>query len=1031
MRMTTEKKRAVIYVYLLVSGSVLCAKEREPQKPLERKISFSHQSSGIKINENSQLIVSKPIANWDGTLAVPDAASASSPATITGEKISFEGGILIGGGSQALFTGLYDPSGNGGLDTILLQGSPYKPQRFRAEPGVVLKRVCVSGTNNILEGQPSFTTPTNMTAAIKLEDSQTQLVLDLHSKLTVSIDLQGGLLCLADSLEFSDHAQIYPQGRVSLNGHTLSFGGHDLSLGHTIVWQDGGKISLCGKTHLTGEWVFDGDTHINGNGNLLDLRSGGTIRIRPDTKLYLTDLKLGGLGRPDLVNPGIGNGWIVFDHDETSSLILQQVEIELDGTYTITNGHVVVCGPTTVGTKEHFLAFRVPAGATTTKRLTIDGTTLWKDNLDVPEIFAGGIDVGAGEPAPLLDKVNSGTIKCASSTGSTTVVIGGGGDVEEVHVYPEVCIATVGSTFPGAIFGTTTIGDGIVGGPTNFTWDGRGRTIVFADWEGGPQFKVLAGHTITLSDIDFSRIHDHTFSFGDDDSQIIIGNDVTFEIDEDTTISQPNGLVVNAPDAPFEIAGMHGCKMFSLSADYNGAPVLDLNEHTLVLENIMFDGLEHIDADPGALIDIRCNTVARAGDTVNENIDFNVVGPHSQLIASNASGTINADNAEVSDFSINPDAGTYPYRPLDLTLANNSTLNLADSPTTLGPDDTITVQGVGNVINVTNTFTLEGSVALEPGAELTFAFAQECGAQGRLIIDTDIDVPEDARLTFRGNGEVEVFHTHRFNLGGTSDANRGVLSVVEFARFLLQDRPQGVVETEAFIDGIGIICVDRGGEIRIGDVRHLIIGSAPEDDIVVMVDRNGAIHAQGRGSIISLQQGRFDLDFEQGGMLSITDRAIFEVNSLKNTAAAGFVERWVFDTNGILNIDTDGILRLSANRDNLPTFWENEGGDVRGDGLVEWQGTRFAGRIQHRLFQDRRIQPFALVSAFVQRQTNLANSTVFIDSQGRDVLRLQNGRLVYLRAKDVISRENSAGGVIGFNSVDGRTFTINLDGSRS
>jgi hypothetical protein len=57
-------------------------------------------------------------------------------------------------------------------------------------------------------------------------------------------------------------------------------------------------IQLNGPTLLSGRWTFTGsEAHINGNGKrFLDLTTGGTLWIRAGTKLYLSGVKLRGVG---------------------------------------------------------------------------------------------------------------------------------------------------------------------------------------------------------------------------------------------------------------------------------------------------------------------------------------------------------------------------------------------------------------------------------------------------------------------------------------------------------------------------------------------------------------------------------------------------------------------------------------------------------------------------------------------------------------------------------------------------------------
>jgi len=198
---------------------------------------------------------------------------------------------------------------------------------------------------------------------LTLSGPEAQVMLDL-SYSDNSIDLNGGSVVLTRDLKFGDDTRFVHTGTVNLNGKTLSFGGLPLTWDTQVLWRHASDIQLNSRTELNTTWYFDGDGHVSANGNIIDLTGGGTLWVRQNTALWLTNMKI----------KGLGSGHIVFE-DQTSQLLLSNVEIELDNDYTFTTGGIYVEGPTTIITKDKIVSFEQKAS------LTVDGLTLWYDTL--------------------------------------------------------------------------------------------------------------------------------------------------------------------------------------------------------------------------------------------------------------------------------------------------------------------------------------------------------------------------------------------------------------------------------------------------------------------------------------------------------------------------------------------------------------------------------------------------------------------------------------------------------------------------
>ena len=151
---------------------------------------------------------------------------------------------------------------------------------------------------------------------------------------------------------------------MEFNNNSLSFGGTPVTLSGKLLLKKAADLIFNSKVTVTGQLTFDGDGQVSGNGNLMDISLGGTLAIRPNTTIYMTNLKLRGLGL----------GKIMF-YDDTSQLYMSNVEIEMDRNYSVTTGGIYMEGPTNIVTKNNRLSFSLKGS------LTVDGIALTYDTL--------------------------------------------------------------------------------------------------------------------------------------------------------------------------------------------------------------------------------------------------------------------------------------------------------------------------------------------------------------------------------------------------------------------------------------------------------------------------------------------------------------------------------------------------------------------------------------------------------------------------------------------------------------------------
>lgn len=541
-------KTAILFRLLLLFAIVA--------KPVDARLKFSSKNSTIElVGAGTQLRLTEDITGWDGTLKIEDESLAGAAATInsdTGDKtITFDNGCVINGHAEALFTGVFDPNDDGGFDQIELKGN----HRYRAEPGRILKKLEAVGQNNLLEGSPTFTVADHTSGGTpgaagifivsgdEYGNDPGSLEIDVQSKLNTSIVMDPNTqLSLRDSLSFTNDAYVRvatdgDTANINLNEMEVAFGGGVSSIQPQVVnWRRNGKISFCSKVTLGGDddvatqWRFRGSGgaaratyHINGHGNTLELGCNTTIVVDANTTLYLTDLKLKGLGRTGC---DTNEEPTIMLTDCTSQVVYQNVTVEFAGPYTFDSGVHSICGPTTFFVCEHDVTFCDES------LLVIDGETLWVDTgqFATDDPSAGQILFCNNHDAYLGCIVPSAILPAGSSHDGITNFL-----FSECGAIKVKCDCTdldIGTVVDIEKKGTTiNFNDATTFGPDNFTIvanatqtvvsednlylaenrtmnipndtliDGNGHAIEFAA-DGGPFITVQPGTTLTFSNVE-------------------------------------------------------------------------------------------------------------------------------------------------------------------------------------------------------------------------------------------------------------------------------------------------------------------------------------------------------------------------------------------------------------------------------------------------------------------------------------------------------------------------------------------------
>ncbi len=272
---------------------------------------------------------------------------------VKGSNIYFEDAYLTSGLSESYLNGMLNPSFKGdnivkdvtqfGRIELAQRGADFDSSDFfMTNPGGMLAQILVKPGFSSMRGQPLFFGKNDIT----LEDYTSVLGIGIQNTLNSNIILNGGALYLQNDLSLGDDATFVGDGQIVFNNRRISLGGTASVWAGSILWNSALDLQLNSRVELSGIWSFYGDGQVNGNGNVLDLASGGSILIYPNSRLRLSGVRLKGLGTGKIIMaPG-------------AELFLSDVEIEMNDTYDIYSGGIYVDGATTITTKNNLLTFR-------------------------------------------------------------------------------------------------------------------------------------------------------------------------------------------------------------------------------------------------------------------------------------------------------------------------------------------------------------------------------------------------------------------------------------------------------------------------------------------------------------------------------------------------------------------------------------------------------------------------------------------------------------------------------------------------
>lgn len=345
-----------------------------PLSCIAGNVRFGSYNSSINVINGAKFNVTNRLDNNGGRV------SENLLGGITGNEIIFHNAYWEQGNSEILMTGTYQPQlDQSSTYTLRLAGeTELTADRFRASPGTSIEFMSVCGNYNSIEGNPSFRRP------IELQDNDTTLTLAIQSVLDANIMMNGGNIILEDHLNLADNVVFTGSGTVVLNNRQLALGGSDLVWTGTTTWTNAQDVAYRTNVDLRGMWIFEGEGFLSGESTLLDLTHGGTIWIKPNSSLIITQVKIKGLGRDP------GQGTIIFE-DSTSQLIMRRAALEFLTSYTIDQGQVITeVGSTKMIVRDHELWFESPGSLTVEGVNLIYNTRTFPDNKNIKPNRTGG-----------------------------------------------------------------------------------------------------------------------------------------------------------------------------------------------------------------------------------------------------------------------------------------------------------------------------------------------------------------------------------------------------------------------------------------------------------------------------------------------------------------------------------------------------------------------------------------------------------------------------------------------------------------
>ncbi|MCX5921743.1 MAG: hypothetical protein NTX86_00200 [Candidatus Dependentiae bacterium] len=245
--------------------------------------------------------------------ALTPSIEVASPYTVSYDNVV----VMFPGGQFTIVCDRYDQT------TFYLDGDG---DNIFLTKGTFPLKLVVSGLNNYVLGNG------NLAGLVTLQDSSTNLSMNMVGLILSSVAMNGGKITLAGNLSLGNSVLLTGTGTVDLTSYELTLGSRDMTWTSTIAWQGtNGAIDLHGKLSLMSTWTINGDVSVHGNGNILEFGSTGQIVVADGAHLTFKDIWLTTMSSSNLVCLG-----------DASCITLDDVTWIQDSDFTFSTGSMKI-----------------------------------------------------------------------------------------------------------------------------------------------------------------------------------------------------------------------------------------------------------------------------------------------------------------------------------------------------------------------------------------------------------------------------------------------------------------------------------------------------------------------------------------------------------------------------------------------------------------------------------------------------------------------------------------------------------------
>lgn len=501
-------------------------------------IKCANENSTISLKGiNAQLTLNTAL-DFSGTLVLRDNTSS----TISGNNINFTDGILKTGNLTTNITGVYDADG---VESLLLNGG----KLLNVQAGQINLPIFVSGINNYISGRMF------LSEEITIQDSSSSLNISIQTNLSKNINLTSGSLNLDADLKLADNVNIVGPGTINFDGNQLAFGVAALNCTTDLNFSNNVNINLSSNITLDNcSWIFPdttGESIINGNGNTIFLGQNGKIQVGQGHTLFLNNVVVKGL------SDSLGSGKFIF-FDDSSILKMRQVTLDIIEDFTLSVGQIYLQDTSCVLISKSFLFY-----ITNNAVLTVDGVALIWDKLNLNN----DNDPIVPSSTNNLNLINGGFIRNINTT------------LQPTFIYETSFSASSNIELTNASVLVFSNDTPLISKPVFI--NGNGHSIYFSRDDTFKNFVLEDNVQLTMVNFVLKDFNPEIIQLGAN-STITFGDDITFELGKDITISRSfsfkGNIIING-------------RGLTLTLDHDDSIVLNSSNKSLVLKNLILKGI--------------------------------------------------------------------------------------------------------------------------------------------------------------------------------------------------------------------------------------------------------------------------------------------------------------------------------------------------------------------------------------------------------------------------------------------------------